>query len=83
MDITSLVIFIAIGAVAGFFAGHIMKGNDFGLIPNIVVGVIGSVVGSFVFSLLGITAGGIIGQIIVATVGAALLIVIIRYLRRI
>jgi len=55
MDFTSLVIFLAIGAIAGWLAGNLMKGDGFGLLGNIVVGVIGAVVGGWVFGLLGIS----------------------------
>ena len=58
MDIQSLLIFLAIGAVAGWLAGTIMKGGGFGLLGNMVVGIIGAVLGGFVFGLLGISAGG-------------------------
>ena len=61
MDVTGLVIFLAIGAVAGWLAGTLMKGGGFGLPGNIVIGIIGAVVGGFVFGLLGITAGGLLG----------------------
>ena len=82
MDITSLLIFLAIGAVAGWLAGTLMKGGGFGLLGNIIVGVIGAVVGGFVFGALGISAGGIIGSIVTATVGAVLLIFAIRVIRK-
>ena len=78
MDLTALVIFLAIGAVAGWLAGVIMKGGGFGLLADIVIGIVGAVIGGFVFGLLGIEAGGLIGQIIVATVGAILLLWIVR-----
>ena len=74
MDITGLVIWLAIGALAGWIAGKVMKGKGFGVIGNIVVGIIGALVGGFLFGLLGITAGGIIGSIITATVGAIVLL---------
>lgn len=82
MDITGLLIFLAIGAVAGWLAGLLMKGRGFGLLGNIVFGIIGAVVGGFVFSLLGLTAGGWIGSIVMATVGAALLLFIIGILKK-
>jgi uncharacterized membrane protein YeaQ/YmgE (transglycosylase-associated protein family) len=82
MDITGLIIFLAIGAVAGWLAGTLMKGGGFGLLGNIVVGVIGAVVGGYVFGLLGISAGGIIGSIITATVGAAILLFIVRLIKK-
>lgn len=82
MDITSLLIFIAIGAVAGWLAGLIMRGGGFGLIGNIVVGVVGAFVGGFAFSFLGISAGGLIGSIITAVVGAVILLFIISLIKR-
>ncbi|TFG36414.1 MAG: GlsB/YeaQ/YmgE family stress response membrane protein [Candidatus Aminicenantes bacterium] len=66
MDITSLIIFLAIGALTGWLAGNIMIGRGFGAIGNILVGIVGAVLGGFVFSLLGLTAGGLIGSIITA-----------------
>ena len=59
MDIIGLLIFLAIGAVAGWLAGTLMKGGGFGLLGNIIIGVIGAVLGGFVFGLLGISAGGL------------------------
>ena len=74
MDLMSLVIFLAIGAAAGVLAGNIMKGSDFGLVNNMIIGVIGAVIGGFVFGLLGISAGGLIGSLITAVVGAVILL---------
>jgi len=82
MDLTSLLIFLAIGAVAGWLAGVILKGGGFGLLVNIVIGILGAVVGGFAFGLLGISAGGILGSIITATVGAVLLLVIVGILKK-
>jgi len=82
MDITGLIIFLAIGAVAGWLAGNLMKGSSFGLLGNIVVGIVGAVIGGFVFSLLGLAAVGIIGSIISATIGAALLLFIVGLLKK-
>ena len=81
MDITSLIIFLAIGAVAGWLAGQIMKGKGFGLIGNIIVGIVGALLGGFVFSLLGIAAYGLIGSIVTATAGAVLLLFLIRVIK--
>ena len=74
MDLMCRVIFLAIGAAAGFLAGNIMKGSDFGLVNNMIIGVIGAVIGGFVFGLLGISAGGVIGSLITAVVGAVILL---------
>ena len=82
MNLTSLIIFLAIGAVAGWLAGYLMKGGGFGLLGNIIVGIIGAVVGGFVFGLLGIAAGGIVGSIITATVGAVILIFSVRIIKK-
>ena len=59
-----------------------MKGRGFGLLGNIVVGVIGAVLGGFVFSLLGISAGGLIGSIVTATAGAALLLFVLGIIKK-
>ena len=82
MIITAIIIFLLIGAVAGWLAGLIMKGGGFGLVGDIVVGVIGSFIGGWLFSLLGIAAGGLIGAIIAAVVGAIILIAILRLIKR-
>src|SRR5215469_8598122 len=82
MTITALIIFLVIGAIAGWLAGQIMRGGGFGLIGNIVVGIIGSLIGGWLFGLLGIAAGGLIGSIIAAVVGAIILIAIVRLIRR-
>lgn len=81
MDIPALLIFLAIGAVAGWLAGTLMRGGGFGLLGNIVVGILGAVVGGFVFGLLGISAGGLLGSIVTATAGAALLLFIVSLIK--
>ncbi|HHA18766.1 MAG TPA: GlsB/YeaQ/YmgE family stress response membrane protein [Methylophaga sp.] len=84
MDITALLVFLAIGAVAGWLAGTLMKGGGFGLLGNIIVGILGAVVGGYVFGLLGIAAGGgLIGSIVTATVGAALLLFIVKLIKKV
>lgn len=72
--IINLIVFLAIGALAGFLAGRIMKKPDTDLKKNIILGVIGAFVGGFLFSLIGINAGGLIGSIITATCGAVVVI---------
>ena len=75
--------FILIGAVAGWLAGQIMKGAGFGLIGNIVVGVIGAILGGWLFSVLGLSVGGgIIGSLITALVGAVVLLFIIGLVKK-
>ncbi|MFN2366131.1 MAG: GlsB/YeaQ/YmgE family stress response membrane protein [Desulfurivibrionaceae bacterium] len=82
MEIENLLIFLAIGAVAGWLAGLITKGQGFGIIGNMVVGIIGALLGGFLFSWLGITAGGLIGSLVMATVGAVVLLFAIRIVKK-
>ena len=82
MTIENLLIILAIGAVAGWLAGQFMKGGGFGLLGNIVVGIIGAVIGGFVFGMLGISTSGLIGSIVTATVGAVLLLFVIDLVKR-
>ena len=82
MDLTSLLIFLAIGAFAGWLAGLLMRGGGFGLLGNSVVGIVGAVIGGYAFGLLGIAAGGLIGAIVTATVGAVILLLIVGLLKK-
>ncbi len=83
MGITALLIFLAIGAVAGWLAGTLIKGGGFGLLGNIVVGVVGAIIGGYVFDLLGISLGaGLVGSIITATAGAALLLFMVGLIKK-
>jgi uncharacterized membrane protein YeaQ/YmgE (transglycosylase-associated protein family) len=74
--------FLLIGIVAGWLAGHIMKGGGFGLLGDLIVGVIGALLGGFLFGALGITATGLLGSLITATVGAIVLLALLRVIRR-
>jgi len=71
--------FVIIGAIAGWLAGQFMKGSGFGLIGDIIVGVIGSFLGGYVFRKVGLEIGhGLVGTLIVAFIGAVLLLFIVR-----
>ena len=74
--------FIIIGILAGFVAGRLMRGGGFGILVNLVVGIIGAVIGGWVFGLLNIAAGGIIGSLVTAAVGAIILLWIISLFQR-
>lgn len=74
--------FILIGIVAGWLAGVIMKGGGFGVLGDLVVGVIGALLGGFLFGLVGLEAYGLLGSLITATVGAIVLIAILRVVKR-
>ena len=77
-----LIIFLLIGLAAGWIAGKLMKGGGFGLVGDLVVGVVGAYLGGWVFSLLGLAAYGLIGALIMATIGAMLLLYIIRLVKK-
>ena len=74
--------FIIIGLTAGFLAGAVVKGHGFGLLGNLIVGVIGALLGGFVFGLLGISFGGFIGNLICAFLGAILLLFLLGFVGR-
>jgi uncharacterized membrane protein YeaQ/YmgE (transglycosylase-associated protein family) len=78
-----IIAWIVIGAIAGWLAGTLAKGGGFGLVGDIVVGVVGAFVGGWLAGLLGISIGsGFISSIITATIGAVILIIILRTIRR-
>jgi uncharacterized membrane protein YeaQ/YmgE (transglycosylase-associated protein family) len=70
------------GVVAGWLTGLVMKGRGYGLLGNLVIGLLGGVIGGWLFSLFGLTATGWVGEIVVALVGGVVLVAIARLLRR-
>lgn len=79
-----IVWFILIGICAGWLAGQIVKGGGFGVIGDLVVGVIGALIGGFLFSNAGATVGGgLLGSLLIATIGAIVLIVLLRLIKRV
>ncbi len=83
MGIQSLVVFIIIGAIAGWLAGLIVSGFGFGLIGNIIIGIVGALIAGWLFPLIGFSiGGGIIASIIHATIGAVILLVLVKVLKR-
>jgi uncharacterized membrane protein YeaQ/YmgE (transglycosylase-associated protein family) len=73
---------IIIGVLAGFLAGKIVKGSGMGILMDLIVGIVGSILGGWVFTLLGLAAYGLIGQLVMATVGAIILLLIVRAIKR-
>jgi uncharacterized membrane protein YeaQ/YmgE (transglycosylase-associated protein family) len=74
--------YVLIGLCAGWLAGQLVKGGGFGIVGDIVVGVIGAVLGGYLFSLFGVsTGGGLIGSLVVATIGAIVLLFGIRLVK--
>ncbi|MBU2606518.1 MAG: GlsB/YeaQ/YmgE family stress response membrane protein [Alphaproteobacteria bacterium] len=83
MTLESLIVFLLIGAVAGWLAGLIVKGFGFGIVGNIVIGIVGAFIAGYLFPALNVSLGtGIIGAIIHATIGAILLLLVVRVLKR-
>ena len=82
MAVNELIWFLLIGLIAGWLAGQVMKGGGYGVIGDMIVGVIGALVGGWLFGMLGISAGGLIGSLITAFVGAVILIFLLRMIRR-
>lgn len=77
-----LILFLAIGALAGWIAGNLMRGGGFGLWRNMALGVVGSVTGGLVVTVLGFTPWGPIGNLITATLGAVLVLWLAGLLRK-
>jgi uncharacterized membrane protein YeaQ/YmgE (transglycosylase-associated protein family) len=84
MGAHSLIAWLVIGAVAGWLAGTFVKGGGFGLIGDIVVGIIGAFIGGWLAHLVGFhnIGSGLISSIITATIGAVVLIFVLRMVRR-
>jgi uncharacterized membrane protein YeaQ/YmgE (transglycosylase-associated protein family) len=79
-----LLVFLVVGAIAGWLAGLIVRGFGFGLIGNIVVGIVGALVAGYLFPRLGIgLPAGLIGEIFSAAIGAVIVLVIIGLIRRV
>ena len=74
---------IIVGLIAGWLAGQVMKGGGYGVVVDIILGLLGGVLGGWIFEKLGVsTGGGMIGSIIVAFIGAVILVGITRVLKR-
>jgi uncharacterized membrane protein YeaQ/YmgE (transglycosylase-associated protein family) len=82
MSAETLLIWLIVGGVAGWLAGMIVKGGGFGLIGDIVVGIIGAFIGGWLFVQFGVSAGaGLVGAIVTATIGAVVLLAVLRMVR--
>jgi uncharacterized membrane protein YeaQ/YmgE (transglycosylase-associated protein family) len=80
---TNLIWFLIIGAIAGWLAGLFMKGGGFGLLGDIIVGIVGAFLGGWLFGVLGIhIGGGLVGSLIVAFIGAVVLLFLVRLIKR-
>jgi len=83
MEAQSLIIWLIVGAIAGWLAGKVVRGGGFGLIGDIIVGIVGGLIAGWLLPQLGIAiGGGIIAAIIDSFIGAVILLVIIRLIKR-
>lgn len=83
MTAETLIIWLVVGAVAGWLAGLIVRGGGFGLVGNIIVGIIGAFLGGWLLANFGVAFGtGIINTILTATLGAVVLLLIARVIKR-
>jgi uncharacterized membrane protein YeaQ/YmgE (transglycosylase-associated protein family) len=74
--------FILIGLAAGWLAGQLVKGGGFGMLGDIIVGIIGALLAGFLFSAFGLSSGGgLLGSLIVATIGAVVLLFGLRLIK--
>lgn len=78
----NLLWFLLIGVFAGWLAGQLMKGGGYGLIGDLVLGIVGSFVGRWTFGLIGVAASGLVGSLVSATVGAVLFVFLVRVIKR-
>ncbi len=79
MDIIS---FLIIGLIAGWIADMLVKNQNFGLVGDLVIGVIGAFIGGFIFNALGIEAYGLLGSIVTAVIGAVVLLLLLNAFNR-
>jgi uncharacterized membrane protein YeaQ/YmgE (transglycosylase-associated protein family) len=83
IDVQDLVVWLVIGAIAGWLAGQIMTGGGLGLVGNIIVGIVGAVVAGWLFPTLGFAVGGpFVGAIINALIGAIIVLFVLGLLKR-
>lgn len=73
---------VLIGIIAGFLAGHVVKGRGMGVLMDLVVGIVGSILGGWLFSIVGLAAYGLIGRLFTAFVGAVILLLLVRAIKR-
>ena len=83
MDAHGLIVWIVIGAIAGWLAGLIVRGGGYGLVGDIVVGIVGAVVFGWIFGASGMLGSGLIGSIVAAVIGAVILILVLRLVTRV
>ncbi|HEX9132421.1 MAG TPA: GlsB/YeaQ/YmgE family stress response membrane protein [Ktedonobacteraceae bacterium] len=78
ISLSAVLWWLVVGLIAGFLASLVMRGGGYGIVGDIIIGIVGAFIGGFLASLIGIGAGGLIGTIIIAFIGACILIAILR-----
>ena len=78
----NILLFLVVGLIAGWLAGVIMKGGGYGVVGDIIIGILGALIGGHVLGWLGVVTYGLIGSLLSALVGAVILIFVIRLLKR-
>lgn len=78
----SVILWLIIGALAGWIAGNLMRGGGFGLLGNIGVGVVGAVIGGWIFRAWGVAPGGFVGSLVTAVIGACVLLFLVSLVKR-
>lgn len=78
LSLSTVVWWLVLGLIAGFLASVVMRGGGYGVVGDIVVGIVGAFIGGWLASLLGLGANGFIGSLIIAFIGACILIAILR-----
>lgn len=83
MSAETFIIWLLVGALAGWLAGLVVRGGGFGLVGNIIVGIIGAILGGWLFGVAGVAIGaGIVNAIFTAFIGAVMLLLIVRVIKR-
>lgn len=75
------IFFFLIGMAAGWLAGQFLKGHSFGLLGNLIVGIVGAILGGFVFRLLGFGIESLLAELVTATLGAILFLYLLRFVK--
>ena len=84
--LTALIITLVVGGIAGWLASLLVQGTGFGLVGDIVVGILGALIAYWLFPILGITltlGGGVLGAIIMAFIGAVILLVVVKVIKQV
>lgn len=78
VSLSAVIWWLVVGLIAGFLASLVMRGGGYGIVGDIIVGLIGALIGGFLASLVGLGSSGLIGTIIIAFIGACILIALLR-----